>query len=39
MKRPRKEQRFAGDVNHQISKKTVAVAKDTQRGIAMEDLG
>lgn len=38
-KRRRKEQRFARDVNHQISKKIVAVAKDTQRGIAMEDLG
>lgn len=37
-KRRRKEQRFARDVNHQISKKIVAVAKDTQRGIAMEDL-
>jgi putative transposase len=38
-KRRRKEQRFATDVNHQISKQIVSVAKDTQRGIAMEDLG
>ena len=38
-KRRRKEQRFATDINHCISKQIVAVAKDTQRGIAMEDLG
>ena len=33
-----KEQRFAQDVNHQISKHLVAKAKDTGRGIAVEDL-
>ena len=33
-----KEQRFASDVNHVISKKIVAKAKDTARGIALEDL-
>jgi putative transposase len=33
-----KEQRFAKDVNHTISKKIVAAAKDTGRGIALEDL-
>ena len=38
-KRRRKEHRFVNDINHQISKRIVAVAKDTQRGIAMEDLG
>lgn len=38
-KRRRKEQRFATDVNHCISKKIINVAKDTQRGIAIEDLG
>lgn len=38
-KRRRKEQRFIKDVNHCISKKIVAVAKGTERGIAMEDLG
>jgi len=38
-KRRRKEQRFIKDVNHCISKKIVAVAKATDRGIAMEDLG
>lgn len=38
-KRRRKEQRFVRDVNHCISKKIVAVAKATDRGIAMEDLG
>jgi IS605 OrfB family transposase len=34
-----KEQRFAKDVNHVISKHIVAKAKDTARGIALEDLG
>lgn len=38
-KRSKKEQRFARDVNHCISKQIVADAKDTHRGIAMEDLG
>lgn len=33
-----KEQRFATDVNHTISKHIVAKAKDTARGIALEDL-
>ena len=34
----RKESRFRRDVNHVISKKLVAQAKDTVRGIALEDL-
>jgi len=34
-----KEQRFAKDVNHVISKHIVAKARDTARGIALEDLG
>lgn len=38
-KRRRKERRFAADVNHCISKLIVSVAKVTERGIAMEDLG
>jgi len=38
-KRSRKESRFAKDVNHVISKLLVAKAKDTKRGIALEDLG
>ncbi len=38
-KRKRKEQRFAKDVNHQISKSIVLRAKDTDRGIAIEELG
>lgn len=38
-KRNKKERLFATDINHQISKKIVSVAKDTERGIAMEDLG
>jgi len=38
-KRRRKEQRFATDINHCISKQIVSVAKGTERGIAMEDLG
>jgi IS605 OrfB family transposase len=37
-KRRRKESRFARDVNHRISKAIVATAKDTRRGIALEDL-
>lgn len=38
-KRRRKEARFAKDVNHQISKQIVLCAKDTNRGIAIEELG
>jgi IS605 OrfB family transposase len=38
MKRRRKEQRFARNENHRISKQIVAMAKDTQRGIALENL-
>lgn len=34
----RKEARFAADVNHQISKRIVAEAERTGRGIAVEDL-
>lgn len=37
-KRRRKERRFARDVNHQISKKLVMKARDTRRGIALENL-
>ncbi|WP_346540079.1 transposase [Micromonospora sp. DPT] len=37
-KRRRKEARMARDVNHCISKKLVGVAKDTGRGIKLEDL-
>lgn len=37
-KRRRKEQRFARDVNHSISKKMVRKAKDTRSVIALEDL-
>jgi len=37
-KRSGKEHRFASDVNHVISKRIVAKAKDTGRGIALEDL-
>jgi IS605 OrfB family transposase len=33
-----KERRFRRDVNHVISKRLVAQAKDTGRGIALEDL-
>lgn len=33
-----KEQRFARDVNHCISKQLVKIAKGTQRGIALENL-
>lgn len=36
--RRRKESRFAADVNHQISKRIVAEAERTGRGIAVEDL-
>jgi len=38
-KRRQKEQLFARDINHCISKKLVSVAKDTHRGIALEELG
>jgi putative transposase len=38
LKRHRKEQRFARNTNHVISKQIVATAKDTRRGIALEDL-
>lgn len=37
-KRRRKESRFAAHVNHVISKRLVAKAKGTGRGIALEDL-
>jgi transposase, IS605 OrfB family, central region len=37
-KRRRKEARFATDVNHQISKRIVAEAERTGRGIAVEQL-
>jgi len=37
-KRRRKEARYARDVNHCISKKLVRTAKDTGRGIKLEDL-
>lgn len=37
-KRARKESRFAADVNHQISRRIVAEAERTGRGIAVEDL-
>jgi putative transposase len=33
-----REQRFARDVNHCISKRLVSTAKGTQRGLALEDL-
>jgi len=33
-----RERRFKRDVNHCISKQIVAAAKDTQSGIALEDL-
>jgi putative transposase len=38
-KRRRKEKRFATDFNHQISKRIVAEAERTGRGIAVEQLG
>lgn len=37
-KRSKKEQRFATHTNHVISKSIVAKAKDSGRGIALEDL-
>ncbi|MFE2541687.1 RNA-guided endonuclease InsQ/TnpB family protein [Actinacidiphila glaucinigra] len=37
-KRARRERRFAADVNHTISKRIVAEAERTSRGIALEDL-
>ena len=37
-KRARRESRFAHDVNHCISKRLVAKAERTKRGIALEDL-
>ena len=37
-KRRRKEARFATDVNHRISKRLVAIARDTGRSLALEDL-
>jgi putative transposase len=37
-KRRRKEARFAADINHQISKRIVAEAQRTERGIAVEQL-
>ncbi len=37
-KRARREARFAADVNHQISKRIVAEAERTGRGIAVEEL-
>lgn len=36
--RRRKEARFAADLNHRISKEIVRKAKDTGRGIGVEDL-
>jgi putative transposase len=38
-KRRRKEARFAADINHRISKRIVAEAQRTGRGIAVEQLG
>lgn len=37
-KRNRKEQRFAKNVNHTISKKLIAKAQGTERGVALENL-
>jgi len=37
-KRSGREARFASDVNHTVSKRIVAVAQGTGRGIALEDL-
>jgi IS605 OrfB family transposase len=37
-KRSGRERRFARDVNHCISKALVGTAKDTRRGLALEDL-
>ena len=33
-----KQARFQRDINHQLAKRVVAKAQDTQRGIALEDL-
>lgn len=38
-RRRRKEQRFATNTNHTLSKRIVAEAQGTGRGIALEDLG
>lgn len=38
-KRSRKEQNFARDTNHVISRRIVSLAKRTNRAIAIEDLG
>jgi IS605 OrfB family transposase len=38
LRQKKREQRFRKDVNHRISKKLVAKAKDTGRGIGLEDL-
>ena len=38
-KRRRKERRFATDVNHKVSKRIVAEAERTGRGIAVEAVG
>ena len=38
-KRRRREARFASDINHRISKRIVAEAERTGRGIAVEQLG
>jgi putative transposase len=37
-KRRRKESRFAADINHQVSKRIVAEAERTGRGVAIEQL-
>lgn len=37
-RRSRKEARFSAQINHTISKRIVATAKGTNRGIALEDL-
>jgi putative transposase len=37
-KRRRREARFAADINHQVSKRIVAAAQRTGRGIAVEQL-
>lgn len=37
-RRSKREQRFAADSNHCISKQIVSIAKRTSRGIAIEDL-
>ncbi len=38
LRQEKREQRFRKDVNHRISKELVAKAKDTGRGIGLEDL-